>query len=526
VNAASNTESAYDVVIVGGALSGASTAILLLRERPQLRILIIEKSAAFTRRVGEATVEVSTYFLTHSLGLAQYLNESHISKQGLRFWFANDRAKTLADCGEIGGRYLARVPAFLVDRAALDEEVLRRACAMGAELWRNATVQKVDLVPGGDQTLAVRRQDRAEQVKARWVVDASGVAALLARQNGWWRPNQAHPTTAVWSRWKGVKELDGVELARKYPCWAKQCYGLRGTATNHLMGPGWWAWLIQLKGGDVSIGVVFDQRRVTWPEEGTMGQRLKDFLLQHPAGRELLSDARWTEGDVHWRKNLPYYSTTYAGDGFSLVGDAGAFLDPFYSPGMDWISFTATTTAELILAQQRGEPLAERLARHNRDFTRSYERWFQAIYQDKYDYFGEFDLVSMAFRIDLGLYYFGVASQPFKRGVVGLTEPLYSTAPSVPFFYLMRAYNRRFARIARARQARNCAGRLNDNQRLLIKGFTFSPGSASPVVKALVQWAFTELKEGWRTWFQKPATAASPAPLPAKVGDEAHALTQ
>ena len=46
------------------------------------------------------------------------------------------------------------------------------------------------------------------------------------------------------------------------------------------------------------------------------------------------------EEDVHWRKNLAYYSTTFAGDGFVLVGDAAAFMDPFYSPGMDWISFT------------------------------------------------------------------------------------------------------------------------------------------------------------------------------------------
>ncbi len=211
---------------------------------------------------------------------------------------------------------------------------------------------------------------------------------------------------------------------------------MRGAATNHLMGRGWWAWLIPLKGGDVSVGVVFDQRRVTWPEGGTLAQRLKDFLLQHPVGRELMSDAQWIEGDVHWRKNLPYYSTTYAGDGFSLVGDAAAFLDPFYSPGMDWISFTATCTAELILAQQRGEPLAERIARHNRDFTRSYERWFQAIYQDKYDYFGEYDLMRLAFQMDLGLYYLGVASQPFKRGKVGLTEPVYSHGGPRPLSFI------------------------------------------------------------------------------------------
>src|ERR1700720_4068965 len=98
----------YDAVIVGGALSGASTAILLLRERPQLRVLIVEKSAVFTRRVGEATVEISTYFLTHSLGLMQYLNETQLNKQGLRFWFANEQARDLSQCSEIGGRYLSR----------------------------------------------------------------------------------------------------------------------------------------------------------------------------------------------------------------------------------------------------------------------------------------------------------------------------------------------------------------------------------------------------------------------------------
>src|SRR5947199_20584 len=42
--------------------------MLLLRERPELKILIIEKAAAFSRRVGEATVEVSGYFLGRGLG--------------------------------------------------------------------------------------------------------------------------------------------------------------------------------------------------------------------------------------------------------------------------------------------------------------------------------------------------------------------------------------------------------------------------------------------------------------------------
>ena len=69
----------YDVVVIGGALSGAATATLLLRQNPGLRLLIIEKSARLSRRVGEATVEVSAYFMGRVLGLTQYLNESPFS---------------------------------------------------------------------------------------------------------------------------------------------------------------------------------------------------------------------------------------------------------------------------------------------------------------------------------------------------------------------------------------------------------------------------------------------------------------
>src|SRR6266581_4609585 len=89
---------------------------------------------------------------------------------------------------------------------------------------------------------------------------------------GWWMP-------PVWPHcWRGRKDWDGLELGQKYPDWAMACHGIRATATNHLVGDGWWAWCIPLKGGDVSVGVVFDQRLVEWPEHGTVGQRLKDFL--------------------------------------------------------------------------------------------------------------------------------------------------------------------------------------------------------------------------------------------------------
>jgi flavin-dependent dehydrogenase len=510
-----DAQQSYDVVIIGGALSGGATATLLLRQNPGIRVLIVEKSAQLSRRVGEATVEVSAYFMGRVLGLTQYLNEHQLVKQGLRFFFANDEVKNLEEASEIGGRYQVRLPSYQLDRATFDEEVLRRACVAGAELLRPASVLEVQLSDAGEQTIMLKNGERPKTISARWIVDASGVGAVLARKNGWWKSNTAHPTAAAWSRWKGVKDWDGRELAEKFPKWASAVYGNRGTATNHVNGDGWWSWWIPLKGGDMSVGVVFDQRLVDWPQDGRgVGERLKAFLMEHPVGREMLVDAVFDENDVHWRKNLAYYSTTFAGDGFVLVGDAAAFMDPFYSPGMDWISFTATSAAELIAAQRRGEPMRERIERHNRDFARSHRCWFEAVYQDKYEYMGEFDLLNLAFRMDLGFYYLGIASQPFKLGLKALLVPPFSDPMSRPFFHFIRAYNRRFAQIARRRRRLGLLGRTNRGRRSLIPGFTLKSTDIGQLRQAILGWAWLELTEGWHSWFDAKEAEAHEVTAP------------
>jgi len=509
----------YDVVIIGGSLSGAASATLLLRECPDLRVAVIERAPHFTRRVGEATVEISGFFLGRVLGLTQHLNECHLVKQGMRFWFANDETQTLADSSEIGPKYHVRLPSWQLDRAVVDEEVLRRAVALGAELKRPAQVTGVRLSPGGEQEIDVKMGDSTETLRSRWVIDASGVAAILARQEGWHTPNTAHPTASAWARWRGVKDWDGRELAGKFPEWSNRCLGSRNTATNHIVGDGWWSWWIPLKGGDVSVGVVFDQRLVSFPQgEAKLGDRLREFLERHPAAKEMLADAEWVEGDAHWRKNLAYSSTTFAGDGFALVGDAAAFLDPLYSPGMDWISFTTTATTALIAAQHRGEPLAPLIAKHNAAYSQSYRCWFEAIYRDKYHYLGEFDLMQIAFRLDLGLYYLGIVSQPFKFGAKSLAIPPFSVPVSKPVHRLMRFYNSRFAAMGRVRRERGVLGKSNSAHQYLFQSFSISPKDLPRVLAAAVGWLQLELTEGWRSWFARPVEKKARANVAAGVG--------
>lgn len=501
----------WDVIVVGGALSGSSTACLLLRKNPQLRILILERTEQLKRRVGESTVEISAYFLGRVLGLTEHLLEKHLPKQGMRFWFANEQTKALDQCSETGPRYNVRLPGYQVDRAVLDEQVLANAVSDGAVLRRLVRVRKIHLVPGGAQTV---EWDNAEGVlqtaTARWVVDASGVAAILARQEGWQRPNAEHPTATCWSRWSGVRSLDDRKLAAKYPAWSHRVKGLRSTATNHITGPGWWAWFIPLKGGDVSVGVVYDQRITELPPGPNLGTRLREMLCTHPVGRELLAAATWHEGDVHFRRNLAYSSTQYATDGAVLVGDAAGFMDPFYSPGMDWISFSVSAAVALIADSFRGKPVAPRVARHNENFVRSYERWFTALYLDKYYYMGDFELMTLAFRLDLGLYYLGIVSQPFKHGVQMLEAPPFTHANSHWPFKLMALYNRRLAAIARSRLSRGTWGRKNHLENFGFISYEFNNRLPYRVAGLLTLWVALELREGWRTWF-------SPAPVPAPL---------
>ncbi|HEY3901731.1 MAG TPA: NAD(P)/FAD-dependent oxidoreductase [Chthoniobacter sp.] len=500
----------YDVVIIGGSMAGAATATLLRRECPEMRVLVVERAPRFTRRVGEATVEISGYFLGRVLGLAQHLNNEHLIKQGMRFWFANEQTQSLADASEIGPKYHVRLPSWQLDRAVVDEELLRRTSADGVELRRPAQVTAVRLSPGGQQEVDIKTAEGVETVRSRWVVDASGVAALLARQEGWLEPNAAHPTAAAWARWRKVKDWDSRDLAARFPEWSGRCLGSRNSATNHIVGDGWWSWWIPLKGGDVSVGVVFDQRLVTFPQgEAGLGERLREFLLQHPVAREVLDGAEWIEGDVHWRKNLAYRSRVFAGDGFAVVGDAAAFLDPLYSPGMDIISFTSTATAALIAAQHRGEAIGPMIEKHNATFTQSYQRWFEAIYQDKYEYIGEYDLMRLAFRMDLGLYYLGIVSQPFKYGAKSLSSPPFSVPVSTPVYHFMRFYNRRFAAMARKRRERRMWGQANSGRHYMFQSFSISPKDLPRIMVAAAQWVGLELREGWRSWFgSKPTKSA------------------
>src|SRR6185437_12458602 len=58
---------------------------------------------------------------------------------------------------------------------------------------------------------------------------------------------------------------------------------------------------------------------------------------------------------------------------WALVGEAGPFLDPFYSPGSDFIAISNTLTTDLVTRELDGEDVTERAKAHNDLYLSTYK---------------------------------------------------------------------------------------------------------------------------------------------------------
>ncbi len=516
----------YDVVILGGAFSGASTGVLLKRKRPDLRILIVEKSVEFDRKVGESTSEVAGCFLTRILGLEAYLAREHITKHGLRLWFngpAND-TNCPSRCAEVGTFYQVRLPTYQVDREKLDGHLLDMAAELGCEVQRPATVRDVALNGLGNNTITIRRDGDDRTITARWVIDASGKAAYLARKQGLLRQLDQHETAAMWARFSNVKDLDSADLKTRFPEYANAVRCPRSQATNHLMGRGWWCWIIPLNNGDVSAGLTWDPRLFTPPEGANLSERLLTHLLSEPIGRELFDEAVAIEKDSRSYKGLPYYTEQASGDGWICVGDAAGFIDPLYSQGLDYCAHAVSFATAIIDRDSSGECVKTDLEDYAEQFHTSYFRWYEALYKDKYRYLGDAELMNVAFWLDIGTYFIGPVRLVHDDPELEFARfPYYGPAGKL-FADFMALYNRRLGVIGEKRLAAGTYGSGNVDRRYLIhEGFApCKKASGRLLVKGIFMWLGLEIRSLFLPRVKESAASPVNASAPAK-SDEATA---
>ena len=108
-----------------------------------------------------------------------------------------------------------------------------------------------------------------------------------------------------------MKDLDGVEVVGTDPAdpFVRGVVASRRLATNHFTGWGYWIWFIPLRGGETSVGLVWDTRLVQ-PEGTTPLEKLTSFLDANPLTREMLEHAEPVEGDCRYLRARSRTSST------------------------------------------------------------------------------------------------------------------------------------------------------------------------------------------------------------------------
>ncbi|MBK9271861.1 MAG: NAD(P)/FAD-dependent oxidoreductase [Saprospiraceae bacterium] len=395
----------YDVLIPGCGLAGLTLALQLKRENPAISILVIEKrdnaAPVATHKVGESISEIAACYLREKLDLAKYLDEKQLLKYGLRFFFSPQNAGDLSMRVEVGTRIDGFNPTHQLDRGILENDLSHLSISIGVEIIFGAVVRTVHLSPT-KHTVVYEKENKNITVFAKWIVDTSGRSSLLKRKLELQKPLN-HQINAVWFRLD--HEIDIDEWSNNLIWRNKVPAGRRRLATNHLMGEGYWVWLIPLISGATSVGIVADPAYHPFETFNTF-EKAMIWLAEHePLAFKMLSPHKGKKMDFKSMKNLAYGTQKFfSKDRWAITGEAGAFMDPFYSPGSDFIALGNTWTADLILRELRGEDITLRSMIYELTINELFDGW-TLIYQNKYGLFGNSQIMLMKIIWDWATYW-------------------------------------------------------------------------------------------------------------------------
>jgi len=349
------TPTTWDVVICGAGFAGLLLARQLRRELPELSVAMVERTARplpdACHKVGESSVELGCQYFER-LGLRDYMLERQLPKMGLRF-FPGGGDLPLHRRTEIGPCAEPIVPSYQIDRGRIEDDLRGMLERDGVTLIEGAAVKAIDLGKGGEpHRIAYEQGGATHGLAARWVVDATGRNALVRKQHKLTRPSR-HVASSGWYRIKGRFDINTLVPRSESEWYNRPLADKRWLSTNHFMGAGYWVWVIPLATGNTSIGVVIHEDTHDCSNIAGL-EATRAFIEKHEPhlaaaleGAEIL--------DFLCLRNYSYsVAQAWSEDRWALVGVAGAFVDPLFSPGNDFIALANTFTVEMLRADRQG----------------------------------------------------------------------------------------------------------------------------------------------------------------------------
>lgn len=384
---------ATDIIILGGGVAGLTLALQLSMATPSQQITVLERTAfpvpEATHKVGESTVEIAAHYLRDVLGLSDHLLKEQLEKFGLRIFFTANGNTDVSTRPEIGHAEppLGSVGTFQVDRGSLENYlwnlVAGQTNVKAIDGARVGHIEWGDCANGMDSmhTVTYETSEGSQRLSGRWLVDASGRASLLKRRFGIAK-DVNHQASAAWIRVRD--EIDIDQWSRDSAWHDRIVQGSRRLSTNHLMGRGYWVWIIPLATGYTSIGIVADSSIHDFEHFNSRDRFMSWISAHEPQLARSLYSREALISDFKVMKNYSHSAEKVfcAEEGWFITGEAGVFLDPLYSPGIDLIAISNGLIVDLIRRAGMGEDVREVSAIHNQTFLTISEGWLE-IYRDQ-----------------------------------------------------------------------------------------------------------------------------------------------
>jgi flavin-dependent dehydrogenase len=225
-----------------------------------------------------------------------------------------------------------------------------------------------------------------------YIIDATGRLGLLNRK---YLKNRSYTrqlkNIAIWGYWKGTGQY-GVGTRRANSPFFEALQGMfslhlppfsipNTKLPNIYLDESGWAWFIPLHDGTISIGIAMNEETAKKKKAGhaSTEEFYKEALQLAPDLIELVATGKLVS-DTKSASDYSYHASSYAIPYARIVGDAGCFIDPFFSSGVHMAVTGALSAAITISATIKGDCSEEIAAQwHSNKIRGAYARFLFVV---------------------------------------------------------------------------------------------------------------------------------------------------
>ncbi len=418
----------FDIAVIGSGFGGSLMA--MIARRLGHSVVMVERGRHPRFAIGESSTPLANLLLeelTHRYDLPEVAalakwgtwQRAHPEiacglKRGFTFYHHTLGQPWAAEPGRSNELLVAASPHDAIAdthwyRPDFDQFLVREAQRLGVEYLDETKLTESSIGSDG-VTLRGQRHGKALELKARFVIDATGPRGFLHHAVGLGETAFEHfpATEALYTHFREVGRWDSRRHSGEPPP-----YPVDDAALHHVFDGGW-LWVLRFNNGVTSAGVAATAgvaRRFRFNEGEAAWHRL---LEQLPGVSDQFKNARADRPLVHAPK-LSFRSARAASANWALLPSAAGFVDPLLSSGFPLTLLGIERLARMLHDDWATDRLEARLQHYERQTLRELDVTAELV-GALYANMGDMEMFSA-----IALLYFAAAMTAETKRRIGTT---------------------------------------------------------------------------------------------------------